>query len=94
MLNSFNLEIQKYREIVDKVGRRNLRTMSIVNLASDKSILFTSQIGPRVQRGGGRVGGAGLGETELIIQRNIVFRWPLQRRAFVYPAGRTTTMER
>lgn len=90
MLNSFNLEIQKYREIVDKVGRRNLRTMSIVNLASDKSILFTSQIGPRVQRGGG----AGLAESELIIQRNIVFRWPLQRRAFVYPAGRNTTMER
>ena len=57
MLNSFNLEIQKYREIVDKVGRRNLRTMSIVNLASDKSILFTSQIGPRVQRGGGGLGG-------------------------------------
>ena len=57
MLNSFNLEIQKYREIVDKVGRRNLRTMSIVNLASDKSILFTSQIGPRVQRGGEGWGG-------------------------------------
>ena len=38
MLNSFNLEIQKYRKMVDKVGRQNLRTMSIVNFASDKLI--------------------------------------------------------